>query len=986
MESETVMLYFCLEVNGYDQLARVKPQIAEEILSKIETGLSPVAMSRLAGQGDLFLFGSASDSEDSRTMETIRILISVRDHLEGMRKHLQGFTLLVDRIEQQPVEAFQQMKSSLFLTILDGSLYAGVGVWPFIRGFVRAEEEGALRRIIEETASEEPPAKARCERIQRTRVVERICEILGPLINGEEPASLVLLTGPPGAGKRYSLDASLRRIGASGPECSWLRLYSTTPEPSWLHPLLNSISNAFLEMVPTFLTREERALWEESKNLLTFLCTDHLSEDFFSVYHLYVSAYINWMKQALLPCFMICEDVGSYHPETIRFLQRIWKEFVPRAGLIPIVVGGEDDVPPTLGLQAVRLRIERPDRDELREILVQRLPAEAVTEELVSRVSGLPLSSVIQYMDLVSSGEAPLPPADEGEILAAAIQRLSSQQRRTLFIFASAEGLLSRDEIIAFLSRQGMAVEKEVVDELERSALLRIRDYPTVINRGIGPLLEAQLGGEGRRILESLRNHVYSLWKEGRYPRPKLLLSFLWRTGDVSRTNALFYALLSRALDEGKSDYAVTSILEMKLIKPPPNASDTPGPGEIDEYMGRSLLVRAYMVRGDFASAGKHCLAEEETADLGREWAGEIELESARFFRAAGKEKLALERTKRVLLHAQGTDNRRLLSSATIEIGLIMLNSEKCEDAMEYFIIARDAAERAGVPFELIRALTYEALSLFIFGNLSNALRQIDAALAVIERAARREWQMFLLFLKGRVFFELGFYDQAVAVFQSALSLCDIYAHRERKKLFYAWMARAQIYGANGEPLRVLKNLVKDSEVLFFMSEAYLLAGDTVRALSLLESAMNTRIIGNRFHPGETIPWENGFAPIEDRAIRTPDRKSFLYHLLRAFRGYLLGCSGNWNVGMEELSRITREDKVSENDPNNHLYYLFSSLILPPGSDTENIDKLTILSKALKYIQQRASRIDEVVDKQAYLGRNLWNLRLMSEARKNKLI
>jgi hypothetical protein len=49
-------------------------------------------------------------------------------------------------------------------------------------------------------------------------------------------------------------------------------------------------------------------------------------------------------------------------------------------------------------------------------------------------------------------------------------------------------------------------------------------------------------------------------------------------------------------------------------------------------------------------------------------------------------------------------------------------------------------------------------------------------------------------------------------------------------------------------------------------------------------------------------------------------------------------------------------------------------------------DKVTVLGKSLKSLQERASRIDAPAERSSFLWRNWWNRKIMEEARERKLV
>jgi hypothetical protein len=109
-------------------------------------------------------------------------------------------------------------------------------------------------------------------------------------------------------------------------------------------------------------------------------------------------------------------------------------------------------------------------------------------------------------------------------------------------------------------------------------------------------------------------------------------------------------------------------------------------------------------------------------------------------------------------------------------------------------------------------------------------------------------------------------------------------------------------------------------------------------------------------------------------------------HQLVALRGYVLAESGRLDEGVAEMHRLTREVKLSEIDPFNRIYYYLYSLILPESGDLSIEDRGTILGRAVRYIQERTSRLDDYSHKTDFLKRHYWNHRLMSHAQSSNLV
>ncbi|HTZ53336.1 MAG TPA: hypothetical protein VMF68_16825, partial [Spirochaetia bacterium] len=111
-----------------------------------------------------------------------------------------------------------------------------------------------------------------------------------------------------------------------------------------------------------------------------------------------------------------------------------------------------------------------------------------------------------------------------------------------------------------------------------------------------------------------------------------------------------------------------------------------------------------------------------------------------------------------------------------------------------------------------------------------------------------------------------------------------------------------------------------------------------------------------------------------------------LQRSLLGMRGFLLGIRGFRDEGIRELRELTRGQKALDEDPRGSWFNYLYSRVLPEAATEEVDDKVTVLSKSLKTLQERASRIDAPGDRSSYLWRNRWNRMIMEEARERKLL
>ena len=101
-------------------------------------------------------------------------------------------------------------------------------------------------------------------------------------------------------------------------------------------------------------------------------------------------------------------------------------------------------------------------------------------------------------------------------------------------------------------------------------------------------------------------------------------------------------------------------------------------------------------------------------------------------------------------------------------------------------------------------------------------------------------------------------------------------------------------------------------------------------------------------------------------------------------RAYLLGLRGFRDEAIRELHQLTRGQKSLEEDPRAAWFNYLYSQVLPEAGSEEVDDKVTVLSKSLKTLQERASRIDAPGERSSFLWRNRWNRMIMEEAREQK--
>jgi hypothetical protein len=90
-------------------------------------------------------------------------------------------------------------------------------------------------------------------------------------------------------------------------------------------------------------------------------------------------------------------------------------------------------------------------------------------------------------------------------------------------------------------------------------------------------------------------------------------------------------------------------------------------------------------------------------------------------------------------------------------------------------------------------------------------------------------------------------------------------------------------------------------------------------------------------------------------------------------------------MALDSMRRVIREEALPQTDPNDAFYYYSHYCVLQETGAVE-VDMDTSISMAFKRLQSRASHIDDIETKRAYLSLNYWNNSLGQAAKLHRLI
>jgi hypothetical protein len=1015
------MLHLLIALAGHSQLERLRRDLLPVIGEELRRLLSN-AGARMAWDGEgILLAGCGTDARSAADLA-----LRVHERLHSRRGELFGFAVVLHDLSSAPEggpprrladEALAlDPEDRLWVSSAAAGPFAGVletrplaggllvlGPSP---GHAGARETGPRPGAAPSSAESTSPARV----WHRDTLVERCLELLSRRLNDPESRAVVFVHGRPGAGKTSLIAEAARRLGGGGPV---LRAYALFRRRTTLHPFLNGIDPSFIAAVPGHLSGPERGAWEDLGGILAAVAhpgsavvvPDRVVTDFVQAYRLYARARVRSAERSFVPGIVVFENVESWHPAARGIAAALVDDLLAEPAAIPVVSSTEDTLPAEFSdLETAILPVPPLGRREIRGLARACYPGlelpEAAVRRIRGRTAGLPASVAVTLRCLAHAGsiragedghawvqgrDADIP-ADALSTAWHLVRPRPFASRLVLFSLHLAAGLLDRAALLDFLETTGLerASADHAIDGLIDAGLAVDETCLAPVHAGLRRRLEERLGDPAARLAERFADHLVQLWESGAFRRDVLVFSYLARTGRTDAALRVLPGILSRKLDERDlvGARAFSDPERLGLVKEPDAAA-----GAALAVTCSAARLRAALLEERLEEAGG---LVRELAHLARGGAAtgpvaEGALASARYYLAVGDSASALDAVKRGLADAQdaGDGGAAAVREASLLMGATMLADGRLGEADEYAGMAEREAQEAGDRLGALRAGTLSAACHFLAGRLTRAGQSAGGASRIAAALGQREDELFLGFLTARVRFLLGDLEGCSVALQRCLCLAELYRVDAAEPVLDAWLARTMVYGGAHEAGTArLERLEPTREVRLFLTEASLFGADLAAAEVHAER-------GLAMPPAAGFPsphggcWRDGFIALEGRCFSLARSGAFLGRQLAALHGHLLARRGARSEAVGELGALVHGVRPSDNDPALHLYLHLYADALPERSGED--DKVTVLAKALKGLQERASRIDAPGERTAFLNANRWHRAIMDEARSRHL-
>jgi hypothetical protein len=1041
------MLVLLVSIDYYTQLKAVDQELIAALDGELDSLESLYGYRRLAEREGklLFLFGQEFGLDPRRTLEFVFRLYAL---LHARRKDLFGYNLLISRAEEtNPEAALKVLHRSILAIEEERQILIDPGCLSLFADLVHPEKAGELFRIVERNLNAARDSKRTQESWKQTRLAREVVRRIDAQSKARTHNRGILLHGPVNTDRGLLLDAVQELLFRDSAVPRAPRLHTLFKRRSTFHPFLNSIDPFFLGAVPQYLLAWEREVWadigalvwsmkpsagtnqgiyyrwpkgvpdsvrgrskreaEEEKRAvesMASVCPDHLYRDFYLAFHLYLTAYFRMLEENFLPAVLFCEDIDTYHPRSLEMLADLLKDFYQIPAFVPVFTAKAAELPIDLGGRVLKKLAMSPlSKKEMAAVANRVYKGCKFPEDVLSSLRKYVGGKLIGFYHCLQflkrhgflveekgsyrwqegkSLEKALPPRNAA-LSWDAISCLSFSLKRLLYIVYLQAGLLDLWGLIDFLYDQDMAREDALalLRELEARGLISIENHAVALFPVFRKRLRRLVLEKEPELEAAFIDHLVERWRAGSYPHLVLLFFLLSKARRIPEGFQVLYQLLKHKLDE--LDFRGVSIfLDPKHFRF--------GSEEVQKNLQRLLAasrLRYFLLQGKIKEAENSYLKSMEFGDdfEVNPAKGTLFLQMSRYLLVRGETSMALQWVKKGMIQFQNSEHAEGEREATIGLGSALLAEGKFDEALEYFAMS-ERGERPGL--DDIASHGLRAVALFIQGNLSRAAVETQGGLGISRALKRREWELFLGFLAARISFELGFYERAQLGFQKALAVEALYEAPQARNVLRQWLARSFAYGGQLATAEGVLEETEDSwEKFYFRSECSFFKRDYGRSLEDCDRAMALDHGSAReLFPGERVDWVDGFRDVEGRCFELLRENAMIRRILQSFQAYLWGLEGSSERGIEQLQMITRGGRIPPSDPYQSLYTYFYACTLPEVRKSELDDSLTVLSKALKLLQQRASKIDDSTERWQYLSNNYWNSLLLAEARKKKMI
>ena len=966
------MIYILIEINGFKQLKNIDSEFAVKIVDNMKAAFSGNLYKFIGQKGSVFFYSFNPGEYDlSFLFDNTKIFFN---YLKSIDDDLLGYNILIDQqADDFSIDQSNILLHRLFILQKDASFYIAEELFPYFSSFAEFESEGIFNRLISYNEYKQNTEEDIVVFLSKAPEMDRYLESLTPLINNDR-RGLLYYYGTDSANLSFISYCIADMLQGKTIDAPWLFIGSENSKIFNINSMINFMNTDFIGIVADYLSGPELTIWNNNIHLVIDRNRIIFDEDAIILFRIYLKAYSERMAELYLPAIVFIHDTHKFDELTLEYLAVALEDLYMDLNLIPLLFSNKEDIPASFnGIQGKKLKSEGwvPDGEVGPVKRDNKLPT-----SVDSPVSFFHAAMLFKDNNELYSGL---------EATYKFLDNMGPASKHFLMIYSLFYDLCEKDLLISYLSidQSDKLKNEKIYNDLVSNGFVNPDNLAAPVFSEINHIIASEVSADDLILTDKIINDIGNNFTGCKLAVFEKIAHIYQKLKLYDKEALYLLKTIELLIDSGKTEKAGLFFKRIADLQ-----SITGLKNNTVELRQNICFLRAaiYDNKDDFAADVFLRLSSMEIDNPILD--SERKIACSDYLYAMYKYKKGLDLAKLALLDSQDSDDTDLKARVNLNLAKILMGMRRIDESKDYFRIAKETVDRDSDISRILEIITYESVVNFIFGNFSESIRLVAKSKTICNNSGRRDWEIFLIFINGRILFELGNYKEAVVLFSEGLGLCDIYFNGNEKKIFNIWIGRCFIYLKQYRyGLKMLDDYNSFPEALYFSAEGLYFQEEYNNALKKIEQAFiceRDRI--RLFCSSNIISWESGYDFIEDRSLAVEGGHGVLFHLIRAFRAFLMAKTGNQSEGQTELVKLSREDRLSDLDLNNGYYYYLHALTLPEYTGAEAVDRLTLLSKALRHIQQTASHIDGPKERQLFLSDNYWNSCLMREGRTYKLI
>ncbi len=981
------MYYLSIDIQHFSQFAIVEPDASAALLKDLHGHCSRYGMKPYPGSDGLLFYHPNLGAGEYAPL--LKVMFALESRLKDFDEDIPGFSIILEALENSEPSLHDIIGLRLSIRERVG-MYLGPNAEKLISRFLIGESFRGLWKILARKRKDDENLGTASEFVLRREFTESVFNAIEPWMNGEAPPGVVCISGQEMDGVHLAARGLIHRL-SSTEALGRIPFILISERQDFLFSLMQAVLIQQSLWVPEYLCEWESAVWTMKRDCLTRfhsratdrgmrneLLPESADSDTLVAFSLYLKAYARWSREnGNLPMVAVHLERGLSDWEQQYFV-RLMQDKDSR---LVWLFSGEHEYLEIKDLPLARadFTLNRYTEHDIQQLLDRQEDQRpgANPGYLHSSAGGcaLPiyffLSDYEYFAQILPSrlrnyGNSSIE-SQEG-IVQRFIDRLEFETRELLYTLALAGDFLDKEQLFRFMEVRGRLRIRitQMYKDLQSRGLLLFEQLNHVPFRDIILRMAYALGDVRTSIITQLVEYMCDDASDFQ-AHPGALI-FVGKYGRTAGQLIWCYRKIQDMIDSSNIDLAQGLVAKLPSL---------PQSKKAEELLGYHIALHE-------GTSGPAPINPEKFEN--GFWYAESLLIAARQMLNQGDIDQARLMAKRAIIEYQQLDDRRGLAASNILFGFLLLKNGKHQDASHYFSIA----ERSQSRFNLsrIQSIMLPCLSDFTQGKYSR-VRQLlegsDGLISVLYRYGSRSWSAAASFILARCYFAMGLFSESYELLSREMNTLQGERLRNVRRIFYSWMARNLVYTKNLEAgLALLENQPNSGEAMVFLAEAMILANRYEEALEILSNPVSHS--KHSLSIGQLLPWGSGFSWLEDLYINDVEEQGVLSNYAYGLWCFALGNLGSFEQSIEGFHWLTREKKLPESDPHISVILYWYSLIIEKANDSENEDRLTLLGRAVKALQERSSRIEEPADKREYLKNVVWNRELLEKAKRFNLV